>query len=501
MTQVAVVGAGPAGLMLAGELATLGVSVRIFEKRAGQFGHSRAFGLQPRSLEILDQRGRLDTFLRRGVASPVVSLGKEGSLTMEVLDIPHPYMLIIPQLDTETALTEWVSELGVGIERSTEVTGLAQDGGSVTLDLRTPDGDTKASFDYVVGCDGGQSTVRRILGIDFRGKGSEFSAIIADVSLGVPPPDQVFARHSRRGMVALMPFRDGTYRLVVQDNTRMHVDPSVPATLDEVAESARAILGIDLDPGSPQWISRFRSEQRLASTYRSGRVFLAGDAAHLHSPAGGQGINVGMQDAFNLGWKLATVIHGWGPETLLGTYETELRPIAKKVLRLSGVIFRFNTATSPPARALQRLVKEVLLRSKSAQRATLGDLAGTDLVYKGALGDAAERGGRVHDMPLVCDGGPTTLLGLLGANRFVLVTDEADALVALGLAGQVRDSRVVTATYPPDHTGPRHCLLVRPDGHAAVATKSMNPDTVRTALQSWCFMSQHGLSPEPARSR
>jgi 2-polyprenyl-6-methoxyphenol hydroxylase-like FAD-dependent oxidoreductase len=489
MTQVAIVGAGPAGLMLAGELATQGVTVRVFEKRPNQFGHSRAFGLQPRSLEILDKRGRLESFLTRGVSSSTVSLGKEGSLSMDALDIPHPYMLIIPQLDTETALAEWVADLGVEIERPAEVVGLRQDDDGVTLDVQTSAGTVGETFDYVVGCDGGQSTIRDLVGIDFPGKGSQFSAIIADVNLGISPPDQVFARHSRRGMVALMPFRDGTYRLVVQDNQRMHVDPSVPATMDEVAESARAILGVDLKPGDPRWISRFRSEQRLAATYRKGRVFLAGDAAHLHSPAGGQGINVGMQDAFNLGWKLAAVLDGRAPESSLDSYEMELRPIAQKVIRLSGVIFRFNTATSPPARALQRLVKEVLLRSHSAQVATLEDLAGTNLAYKGALGDAPERGRRIQDLALINDGDQTSLEKLLRVSRFVLVTSAADSEAARESTRHLSGDQVSLATYPVETARDGNCLVIRPDGHAAAAMKSFDPRIVRRTLDRWCLPS------------
>ncbi len=483
MTQVAIVGAGPSGLMLAGELARLGVSVRVVDKRSAPYEHSRAFGLQPRTLEILDQRGQVQRFLSRGVKSSVVSLGKEGTLSMNILDIPHPYMLVIPQLDTEEGLHDWVRELGVVIERGVEVTGLQQDESSVTLSTTRPEGESTLETAYVVGCDGGNSVVRRSAGIAFRGKGSQFSAIIADVSLAVSPPEEVFARHSRRGMVALMPFRDGSYRIVVQDNTRMNVPTSTPATFEEVVESARAILGIDLGLHSPSWVSRFRSEQRLADTYRQGRVLLAGDAAHVHSPAGGQGINVGIQDAFHLGWRLAAVVQGRMPLSVLDTYEAELRPVAQRVIRLSDAIFRFNTATSLPYRLLQRTVKEVLLRSRRAQRSMLEDLAGTATVLAQCRGDAPERGRRVVDLPLMVEGRSETLHALVAAGAFVVVTGmESERRIREGLASYVGLDLVVASRTEDGSTS---TLVVRPDSCVSMALRRPSVAQLQDEVARW----------------
>jgi 2-polyprenyl-6-methoxyphenol hydroxylase-like FAD-dependent oxidoreductase len=481
---VLIVGAGPTGFTLAAELSLAGVPCRVLERRAERYPHSRAFGLTPRSLEILEMRGQVEKFLDRGLKSQVISLGsKNRGIDMAgYLDGHHAYMLIIPQVDTEEGLESWALKEGAVIERNTEVIGLEQDADAVTLLVKDADGERTLRADYVVGCDGAKSTVRGLLDLPFLGTPSQFSAIIADVKLTHIPDEQVFARHTERGMVAVMPFLDGYFRLMIQDHERMQVPVAEPITLEEVRRSAAEILGVDLGIHSPRWLNRFRSEQRLAAKYRVGRVLLAGDAAHVHTPAGGQGLNLGMQDAMNLGWKLAATVQGWGAANLLDTYEAELRPLAAKTLKHTESVFKFNTARGPLLRSARWLVKQ-LLYLPVLQRNVVTEMAGTRVRY--GKGAHPLIGRRLPDTQLtLASGAVTSVFSLLATGKPLFLDCSADRRLAS-----------TAMTYWPDHltsvpVSPKAgklpaAVLIRPDGHVGWASDRPDEPGLREGVGQW----------------
>src|SRR5688500_17663091 len=339
MTKHAVViaGGGPTGLMLAGELALAGVDVAIVERRAGQeLAGARSGGLHSRTIEVLDQRGIADRFLLEGQVAQVQRFG--GSL-LDISDFPtrHNYGLGLWQNHIERILAGWVGELAVTIYRGREVTGFAQD--DTGVDVQFSDGRSLRA-EYLVGCDGGRSLVRKAAGIEFPGWDATTSALIAQVEMTEEP--ELGIRRDASGMHALgkvdYEIRDG--EVVYKEGgtvgvmlTESHVGATAEPTLRDLSEALVAVYGTDYGIHSPTWISRFTDMTRQAATYRAGRVLLAGDAAHVHSPVGGQGLNTGVQDAVNLGWKLAQVVKGTSPESQLDTYHAERHPVAARVLR------------------------------------------------------------------------------------------------------------------------------------------------------------------------
>src|SRR5437588_1762677 len=322
---VVVAGGGPTGLMLAGELALAGVDVAIVERRASQdLTGSRSRGLHSRTIEVLDQRGIAERFLSEGQVAQVAGF---AGTRLDISDFPtrHPYGLALLQKDFERILAGWVDELEVPIRREREVTGFAQDASGV--DVQLSDGTTLRS-DYLVGCDGGRSVVRKAAGIEFPGWEPTTSTLIAEVQLAEEPKwgvhDNALGRH------AVSKLEGGLVGVLV---TEEHVNTASEATLGELSQALIRVWGTDYGVHSPTSISRFTDMARQAAAYRAGRVLLAGDAAHVHYPVGGQGLNLGVQDAVNLGWKLASVVKGSAPESLLDTYHAERHPVAARVLR------------------------------------------------------------------------------------------------------------------------------------------------------------------------
>ncbi|EGX58208.1 hypothetical protein SZN_19026 [Streptomyces zinciresistens K42] len=479
--QVLVVGAGPAGLALAAELAGFGVSCHVVDKRTGRSRLSRACTVEPRTLELLDMRGRVGDLLAWGRECPHPPLGNEdGYLDYGLLDTGFPFSLSLPQARTEDALQAAAEKAGAVLLPGTEMTGLSQDADGVDVELTGPEGPMTVRAAYVVGCDGVNSTVRDALGVRFDGWNYDQSLMMADARLSAPPGPAEYARITRRGMAALFPFRDGTYRVIVLDREKFTVPADEPLTLQDLGESCAAILGLDVGLRDPLWLSRFRSSQRHAKKYRVGRVLLAGDAAHTHIPSGGQGLQTGIQDAFNLGWKLRAVLDGWAPDGLLDTYEAERYPIAAETLRKTDLSFRFETSDSLPARLLRKAAMWSM-RIKPVHRLNVMHLSGLALRYPAARRERWT-GLRVPDRPLVAaPGEPGRLYELFRDGGFVLTGTAALPPAATGWESRLRAGRVAE----PLGSGWPAFVLARPDGHVAWAGAEPGRGLTR-ALRQWC---------------
>ena len=433
MIDVIVAGAGPTGLMLASELRLQGVPVLVLDKDAEPTKVVRALGLHARSIEIMDQRGLLERFLALGQQYPVggffAGIAKPAP---DRLDTAHPYILGIPQTTTDRLLTEHAVALGVEIRRGAELVGLRQDDDGVTVELA--DG-TQLRSRYLVGCDGGRSTVRRLLGVGFPGEPSRVETLLGEMELTASPETlatvgaEVRKTQFRFGA---MPLGDGVYRVLVPAEG-VAEDRAVPPTLDEFKQQLHAYAGTDFGVHSPRWLSRFGDATRLADRYRTDRVLLAGDAAHIHPPTGGQGLNLGIQDAFNLGWKLAAALGGWAPEGLLDSYETERRPVAADVLNTTRAMMELM-ASEPGPQAVRRLVAE-LMDFDDVNRYLIEKITAIGIRYDFGPGHEL-LGRRLRDVPLK-DG---RLYGLMHGGRGLLL-DQTGRLSVDGWGGPGRPRR------------------------------------------------------------
>ena len=348
---VIVVGAGPTGLALSAELALAGAQVRVLDRRSGLRADSRAICLHARSMEMLDLRGQAGAFTAAGLPVPSFPLGLKGAaINFGRLDSDFPYLLDIPQSQIETLLLDRATSLGTTLRWSCEVTGIEQDDHEVRVRLAS--GETERA-DYLVGCDGLRSFVRQAAGLPFPGAPNPGSVLLADLHLDGLPMTDAYGDLSDRGMLLVFPFRDGSCRTVLYDYARAGAEVSEPVTLDEIRTSLIRVTGQDFGPRDMTWSGRYRSESRQVPQYRAGRVLLAGDAAHTHSPAGAQGMNTGLQDAVNLGWKLGATAAGRAPGWLLDSYHDERYPVGRAVLALTGRQFRLNTARTARRRAVR----------------------------------------------------------------------------------------------------------------------------------------------------
>jgi 3-(3-hydroxy-phenyl)propionate hydroxylase len=479
VTDVIVVGSGPAGMMLAGELALAGIEATIVERRttSGLAG-SRAGGFHSRTIEILDQRGIADRFLAEG---QIAQTARFGTSVLDIGDMPtrHPYGLALFQNRIEPILAGWIEQLGVRVERGRQVTGFVQDEHGVEVMFA---GDETMRATYLVGADGGRSVIRKAAGIAFPGAGATRSNLIAEVELAEEPPPGVV--QDEAGVHALHLMEDGrTYRVVT---TERELGPATEATLDDLSRALTAAYGTDFGVHGPTWISRFTDATRQAAAYRNGRVLLVGDAAHIHSPAGGQGIGLGIQDAVNLGWKLAQVVQGTSPESMLDTYHAERHPAGARALGFSMAQTVLQRA-DPRTAALDGILDDVMTTAPARHRiAAL--IHGLDVAYD--LGEGHPLlGRRMPDLDLETRAGPTRVYAML---------HEAEPLL-LDFAGRTRIDRSpwadrvravdarFTGTWELPVLGnvePPAAVLVRPDGHVAWADPG--PDATPTdALTRW----------------
>ncbi|XXZ06035.1 FAD-dependent monooxygenase [Sorangium sp. So ce302] len=476
---VVIAGGGPTGLMLAAELALARIDVAVVERRENQdLAGSRAGGLHARTIEVFDQRGVAERFLSQGQVMQVAGF---SFIPLDISDFPvrHNHGLALRQNRIERILADWVSELPVKFYRGRDVTGFAQDDTGVDVELS--DGATLRAK-YLVGCDGGRSLVRKEAGIDFAGWDASTSYLIAEVDMVDEPAWGV--RRGEKGVNALGKLEDGKRVGVVL--VEPHVGKADKPTLQDLRDALVAVYGTDFGVHNPTWLSRFSDMARQAASYRDRRVLLAGDAAHVHAPAGGQGLNIGVQDAVNLGWKLAQVVSGTSPDSLLDTYHAERHPIAARVLRLTmaqTALGRGDDRTE----ALRETVTE-LLKIDEPRKRYAAMMSGLDIRYD--LGEGHPLlGRRMPDLDLVTESGPLRVFTLLHEARPVLLNlGEPGAFDIAPWAARVRllearpagvwELPVLGAVPAPT------AVLIRPDGHVAWVGEGTDHG-LRDALTTW----------------
>ena len=477
--EVVVAGGGPTGLMLAGELALADVDVVVVERRTDQHVEgSRAGGLHARTIEVLDQRGIADRFLAEGQAMQIQGF---AGTPLDISDFPtrHNHGLALWQSRFEPILAGWVEELGVPIRRGREVVGLAQD--SAGVDVEASDGRSLRAA-YLVGCDGGRSLVRRAAGIEFPGLDPSTSWLIAEVEMHEVP--EIGMRREGGGIGPVNREGDGgPYRVVLNEPV---AESARQPTLDDLREALIGAYGTDYGVHSPVWISRFTDMARQAASYRRGRVLLAGDAAHVHPPQGGQGLNTGVQDAVNLGWKLAQVVKGTSPDHLLDTYHAERHPVGARVLHNTMAQVALG---NPDDRhqALRDTMAE-LLGMDEPRRRIAAMLSGLDIHYDLGEGHPVV-GRRMPDLDLHTAEGPTRVYALLHDARPVLLTlagrDPVDISPWADRVGVVAATHDGVWELPLLGEVPAPpAVLIRPDGHVAWAGDLTDPELPR-ALATW----------------
>ncbi|MBT2445270.1 FAD-dependent monooxygenase [Streptomyces sp. ISL-36] len=482
--DVIIVGAGPTGLMLAGELRLGGADVIVTERLERPTGQSRGLGFTARALESFDQRGLVPRF--GGLeTSP---MGHFGGVQFDytVLEDAHFGARGIPQSRTEAVLEEWALELGADIRRGWEFLDLAQDEDGVTATVDTPDGERRLRARYLVGTDGGHSLVRRIAGFSFPGTDATRGMYLADV-VGCSIPPRFLGERVPAGMVMAAPLAEGVDRIIVCEHGAPPADRSRTPDFAEVAAAWQRLTGEDISGGGADWVSSFTDATRQASEYRRGRVLLAGDAAHIHLPAGGQGLSTGVQDAVNLGWKLAAVVGGWAPEGLLDTYHGERHPVGARLLSntlAQGTVFLGGEESEP----LRTLFAE-LIGLDPVKRYLAGVVSHLDVRYD--MGDYATADGghpllgrRLPPRVLTTAAGPVGTAELLHSAQGVVLDLADDPEVREAAAGW--KDRVTTVTgvpRDPEVFAGATAVLVRPDGYVAWA--GTDPSALAPALHHW----------------
>ncbi|MFJ6466047.1 FAD-dependent monooxygenase [Streptomyces sp. NPDC091387] len=484
-TDVIVIGAGPAGLTLAAELRLGGADVVIFEQRTERSWESRGIGFTARATEMFEQRG----ILGRLENIEITRQGHFGGIPIDygILEGSHFGVRGTPQYKIEEMLEDRAAELGALLRRGYEFTGLAENTDGVTVTVNGPEGPEEHTARYLVGCDGSRSTVRHLAGFEFAGSDATRAMYLADVK-GADIKPRMIGELLPDGMVMAAPLEEGYTRIIVCENDTPPDRGEV--TFAQVADAWQRLTGDSIHHGQTRWVSSFTDATRQATEYRRGRVLLAGDAAHIHLPAGGQGLSIGVQDACNLGWKLAATIAGRAPDGLLDTYHSERHPVGARVLRgtlAQGTLNLTGSSVQP-----LRTVMAELLAIPAAARHISGMVSGFDLAYE--VGDGAESaghpllGGRMADRELeLADGGTDRIARLLHPARGVLITADATGATAATAAGwSDRVDVVHVRTFPagPEEGGATtESVLVRPDGY--IAWTAPAGGGLEAALQRW----------------
>jgi 2-polyprenyl-6-methoxyphenol hydroxylase-like FAD-dependent oxidoreductase len=469
VTDVAVVGGGPVGMWLAAELHRGGARPIVLERRAERLPHSKALTLYPRTLELFAMRGIADRWLDEGTQLPSSHFAiLTTRLDFTSLDTRFPFTLFLPQLRTEQLLEEHLASLGVPYLRSHTVTGLHQDADGVDVDVLTPSGPKAIRAAYVVGCDGGASAVREAAGIEFAGSPASWSTVLGDVELTDPPKERALTLNLPGGSMYMVALGGGRYRLAAIDHATLDNLTDEPVTFEELRTNVRRLAGTDygMRETADAWLSRVNNATRQAASYRNGRVLLAGDAAHIHYPAGGQGLNLGLQDAANLGWKLAGVIRGWAPGWLLDSYQAERYPVGLDVIEDSLAQCALFANPSREGIALRDRFDRILATHPSLNAELAVRLSGLAVSYP-------DGGRRVPDLAL--RGAPAaSVFGLLPDARFVLLRldgagegEQTGACAsAPGYSGRLDVIPAALAEDRGDWAGVRS-VLIRPDGYVA----------------------------------
>lgn len=449
--DVIVVGAGPTGLLLAGDLAEAGLRVEVVERRTQESNVTRAFAVHARTMEQLHIRGIADELTKTGTTIESLRLFAGQGVDLTGLRSDFASLLITPQCHTEHVLTDRLAKYSTSVTRGSEVVGLTQDPAGVSVRTRDHAGvESTRRAAYVVGADGVNSGVRAALGLPFPGHSVVKSIMLADVRLTTPPGEVLAVNGVGDSFAFVAPFGDGWYRIFAW-NRDNQVDDSAPLDLDEIRQVTRRSLGTDYGMHSPRWMSRFHSDERQVPAYRVGRVFLAGDAAHCHSPAGGQGMNTGLQDAANLGWKLAGMLHGWGSEQLLDSYHAERHPVGRQVLRSSGLLLRLALVKSRPSRFVRNRLAQLMLQVPAINLKLAETISAVGVRYPSPPGADRRVGTRVPNLQLR-EGG--RLYDALHGGRFVLLGENAATL---------NNHKQVDSATPMHQNGT--LFLVRPDSY------------------------------------
>lgn len=479
--DVIVVGAGPTGLMLAGELRLNGVSVIVLDRLSEPIRESRALGFSARTIEEFAQRGLIDAFGEVGVI-PVGHFGGV-SLDYQVLEGGSYGARGIPQARTEGILGGRAAALGAEVRRGTEVTGLEQDADGVTLTGTGPEGPVTLRARYAVGADGARSAVRKLSGIDFPGTEPAIELRFADVE-GVRLRPRFSGERVPGGMVMVIPIGPDRARVIYYDRSEPLRTGDGPIDFPEVVDAWRRLTGEDIGGATPLWVSSTTDRSRQAAEYRRGRVFLAGDAAHIHLPIGAQGMSAGVQDAVNLGWKLALDLKGQAPEGLLDTYHSERHPVGARILTntlAQRILYLGGDDITP----MREVFAELVDHHESVRRLLVGMVTGLDIRHEVGPGDHPLLGRRLPDRELVVDGEKTTAFALLRAGRAVLLDLTGDGALRAAAAGRA-DRVDVVAVDDADLGSPVDGVLVRPDGYVAwVAPSGAGAAGLNESLNRW----------------
>lgn len=476
--QVVIAGGGPVGLWLAAELRLGGASVTVVEERTEIDTRSRALTVHPRTIEILASRGVHETCLAEGVPIPGGHFGMlDTRLDFRVLQSPYPYTLAIPQARTEELIEEHALALGARILRGRRVTGFTEGPESVTVDIEGPEGKFGIEAAYLVGCDGARSTVRTVAGIDFPGTPSTVLGWLGDVVLDNPPERGSYGYFGPRGTLLVVAMPGGLHRLVGLTPDDITTEWPGDLTLDELRAKTISMAGHDFGMRDAVWLSRYGNATRLADEYRRGRVLLAGDAAHQHFPAGGVGMNVGIADAHNLGWKLAATLGGRAGEGLLDTYDAERRPVGVNLRDTSRAQVALMTAFSPQGLDLRALLGEMISVNPQLNKDLAERVSGLAVAYPPT--DPAAHpvtGTRAPDLAL----GDTNLFALLTEGTYVLL--DLTGAGAAGLEGPGLRVHPATPGETPASWTDVRAALIRPDGYVAWAGAELDKTAVDRVL-------------------